>query len=86
MCDIVVLFCSVRCGAGPCGVGLPSFGRGAAADFRSSAGWMPSWGFCGWYLNIATAGFWFRLLGSLGEACCMVTYLTVSNDKMKMEC
>ena len=50
----------------------PSFGRGAATAFQGAAGWVPSWGFGGWCLNLAMARFGFRFLGSLGEAWCVV--------------
>ena len=48
---------------GPCRAGLPSFGYWAAAALRGAAGWVPSGGFGGWCLALATAGSGFRLMG-----------------------
>ena len=63
-----VLFCSVRCGLGPCRAWLPYFGCWAAAALWGAAGWVPSGGFAGWCLALATAESGFRLMGSLDGA------------------
>ena len=55
------------CNLGPCGAGLPMLCRVLGAGCRLG-------GFGGWCLDLATAGFKFRLLGSLDRALRAVFY------------